>query len=38
MTAASKKYPGISRQSISHNCAGRTKKAGGFRWEYVKDE
>ena len=38
MTEASKKYPGISRQSISHNCAGRTKKAGGFRWEYVKDE
>lgn len=38
MTEASKKYPGISRQSINHNCVGRTKKAGGFRWEYVKDE
>ncbi|EGC92022.1 hypothetical protein HMPREF9402_2498 [Turicibacter sp. HGF1] len=37
MTEASKRYPGLSRQSINHNCVGRTKKAGGFRWEYVKD-
>ena len=38
MTQASKKYSGISRQSINHNCVGRTKKTGDFRWKYVKDE
>lgn len=37
MTEAAKRYPGLSRQSINHNCVGRTKKAGGFRWEYFKD-
>ena len=25
-------------ERINHNCVGRTKKAGSFRWKYVKDE
>lgn len=28
----------IFTQSINHNCIGRAKKAGGFKWEYVKDK
>ena len=28
----------IFTQSINHNCVGRTKKASGFKWEYVKDK
>ena len=28
----------IFPHNINHNCVGRTKKAGGFKWEYVKDK
>lgn len=35
---ATLKYPSISRQSICHNCAGRTKRAGKYHWEYVNTE
>ena len=35
LTAASKET-GISTGSISHCLTGRTKTAGGYKWDYVK--
>ena len=33
---AASKETGISTGSISHCLTGRTKTAGGYRWDYVK--
>lgn len=37
MTTAADTYPGLSRQSSNHNCAGRTKKLVDFVGKYLDD-